>query len=242
MAMTPLRVVPRQEELDAEVLGHTVVVIDALRATSTIVTALAHGAVAVYPCATADEARLTAADIGGGCLLCGEADSLKVAGFDLGNSPLEYVPEAVSGREMVLVTGNGTRALRSLPEGVSDVVLASFLNAGAVGRHLARAAAGGVTVVCSGTQGGFSLEDFLCAGCLVDHLAGAGASFKPDDFALAARDAFRQNRERLAEVLSEGRHARRLKELGLAADVPFCARLDVFPIIPTYRRGRIVAL
>lgn len=159
-----LLVVPRQEDIGALAPGGSVVVIDVLRATSTIVAALAHGAVAVYPCATAGEARELAAGRGGDRLLCGEADSLKIAGFDLGNSPREFTPEAVAGREVVLVTSNGTRALRSLPGGAGEVVLASFLNAGAVGRHLARAAAGGVTIICAGTRGGFSLEDFLCAG------------------------------------------------------------------------------
>ncbi len=234
-----IRVLPRKEEIgETSLAGAVVAVIDALRATSTIATALAHGARAVIPCASPGEARRVAA-AAPGRLLAGEEGALPIPGFDLGNSPREYSPEAVAGREIALVTTNGTRAIRLVQDGMGgrlgNVLLASFLNAGAAARALAEAAAGrDVVIVCSGTAGRFSLDDFLCAGALADALEASGAEGL-DDLAQAARDAYRQNRGRLAEALAGCRHARFLFDAGLGGDVAFCARENVFDVVPVVR-------
>ncbi len=243
---SPVRVLPRKEDLPAAGLaGTAVAVIDVLRATSTAVAALAAGAAALRPCAGPEEARALAERLraaGVPCLLCGEAGAVRVPGFDLGNSPREFTPEAVAGREVVLATTNGTRALRLLPEGVAGVALASFLNASAAAAWLAaRASPAGLVLACAGTEGAFSYDDFLCAGALVDRLEALRPDgIVPDDLARAARDAYRQNRGGLAAALAACRHARHLFRLGLGEDVAFCAREDVYRLVPVVREGRVV--
>lgn len=176
-----------------------VVVIDVLRATSTIVTALANGAKAVVPMLTPDEARSLAQPDD---LLAGERGSLPLPGFALGNSPLEFTAERVAGKRIILTTTNGTRALLAA-KGARRVLLASLLNMGAVAdelkKDLARSAAfkgeafpvqgdnparedipGKVTFLCSGTRGRFSLEDTLCAGGIISRLLGETQEIDPD--------------------------------------------------------------
>lgn len=260
-----VRVVPRKEDLPgAGLAGAAVAVIDVLRATSTAVAALAAGAPAVYPCAGPEEARRLAARLraaGTPCLLCGESGALKLPGFDLGNSPREFTPEAVAGRAVVLATTNGTRAVRLLPSGVAGVALASLLNAEAAAAWLAAAAdaappggaaagavpgppASGAVLVCAGTAGAFSLDDFLGAGAVIDRLEGwLPGGIDLDDPARAARDAYRHNRGRLEEAVAACGHAGRLFEAGLGEDVAFCAREDVFPLVPVLQPdGRAIAV
>lgn len=259
-----MRVVPRKEDLPgADLAGAAAAVIDVLRATSTAVAALAAGAPAVHPCAGPEEARRLAARLraaGTACLLAGEVEAVKAPGFDLGNSPRDFTPSAVAGREVVLATTNGTRAVRLLPSGVAGVALASLLNAAAAAAWLAAAAVrggaagagaggpvaspGGAALVCAGTAGAFSFDDFLGAGAVIDRLeARLPGGLDLDDAARAARDAYRQNRGRLEEALSACGHADRLFAAGLGEDVTFCAREDAFTLVPVLQAdGRAVAV
>lgn len=250
MSRLRVRVVPRKEDLPgAGLAGAATAVIDVLRATSTVVVALAAGAPAVRPCAGPDEARRLAARLradGTPCLLAGEVEAVRAPGFDLGNSPREFIPTAVAGREVVLATTNGTRAVRLLPSGVAGVALASLLNAAAAAAWLAaaaREAGGGVALVCAGTAGAFSLDDFLGAGAVIDRLEGRfPGGLDLDDPARAARDAYRQNRGRMGEAVAACGHAGRLFAAGLGEDVAFCAREDVFSLVPVVWDGRVVAV
>lgn len=240
-----LRLIPRKEDIvslpPGEWEGATAVVIDVLRATSTIAAALAHGAEAVHPCLDRAEAEARAAALPPeNRLLCGEKGALKIPGFDLGNSPRDFTPDRVRGREVVLVTTNGTRAVRLLPAGVRSVFLGSLLNGGAVARFLAFHDEEAVVLVCSGTVGCFSFDDFLGAGQIVDGLEAAGVVAKADDYCLAARDAFRQNRYRLPEALAECGHAAGLAAVGLGEDIGFCARRDALDVVPLLRGERVV--
>lgn len=239
-----MEVVARKEDLAGrEVAGRTAVVIDVLRATSTCATALAAGARAILPCASPEEARAQATTLRASeRLLAGEHGAMKIPGFDLGNSPREYLSERVAGHEVVLVTTNGTRALRLLADRDTpprEILMGSLLNATAVARY---AAASGRTVllVCSGTQGHFSLDDFLGAGRLAHLLEEQG--YELDDLALAARDTYRHNAQRLPEALASCRHAGILYNVGLGEDVAFCARTDVFSQVAALRGDRVVAL
>lgn len=271
--MARLEVVARKEDLAGVAPGwRAAVVIDVLRATSSITMACASGARAVYPCASREQAEgracLLRAD-GVPCVLAGEEGALPIPGFDLGNSPREFTPEAVGGRAVVIVTTNGSRALRRLAEqGQAEagqagrgggeggaaagagpgrlVMAAAFLNAGAAAALLAaRLAEGGSAIlVCAGTAGRFSFDDFLCAGCLVDRLQGEagpeGGQWELDDLARAARDAFRHNRGKLAEAVGACAHARALRRAGFADDVAFAARLDACDVVPVLQGNRLV--
>ena len=157
------------QEADGAVLqDHTAVVVDVLRASSTIVAALAAGAHAIYPVVSTEEAIKLATSLGReDALLAGERRGLKVEGFDLGNSPREFTPETVGGKRVVMSTTNGTRALVAVA-GAERVLVASFLNLSAVAAACADAER--LAVVCAGREGRFSIDDAVCAGMLLGRL------------------------------------------------------------------------
>lgn len=174
--------------------GSTAVVIDVLRASTTIVHALAAGARAVVPCAELDEARRVAQELGPAeRLLGGERGGLPIAGFDLGNSPGEYTRQRVANRLVIFTTTNGTRALAAC-RAARQVLVAAPVNAAAVIRRLSGEPR--VHLVCAGTDGRITREDVLFAGLLVVRLSGVaaaarGADVELNDEAVLARDVFR---------------------------------------------------
>jgi len=204
----------------------TVVVVDVLRATSTIVTALANGAKEVVPVKTVEEALTMKKK---GILVCGERNAKKVDGFDLGNSPLEYKRELVLGKTIVLTTTNGTQVIERV-EGDS-VIAASFLNVSAVVEYLKEKE--NITIVCAGTSGDFSLEDFLLAGMIVKRM-------KREDLldgALVAMRYFESVQNIREEIKRFSSHAKRLISLGFEKDVDFCTTEDLFREVPVLVNG-----
>ena len=203
--------------------GETAVVIDVLRATTTLTVALGHGARRVREAVTPEEARQMLASEEG-ALLCGEREGLKIPGFDLGNSPAEYEPAVVSGRTLLFASTNGSLALRAA-RGARRRVLAAFVNLSAVVERLAGDAR--VVIVCAGKLSGFSLEDAACAGLLCRRLVERGAGLE----GAAARAAMSLAPGSAAETraLVEGAvHARYLRSVSpaFARDVTRCAELD----------------
>src|SRR5579863_786881 len=163
-----------------ELRGGAAVVIDVLRATSTIVHALAAGATSVVPCGEIEEARRIAAQCPVGTyLLGGERGGRKIKGFDLGNSPSEYVRTVVSGKKVIFTTTNGTQALIRAKE-ARRVLVGAMSNLGAVVEHLANES-GPVHLVCSGTERRVTLEDVLCAGAIAHWLELADERADTDD-------------------------------------------------------------
>ena len=216
-----------------EVHGRTAVVIDVIRATSTMVEALANGARAIYPTVSTEDAIRLANSLGReDTLLCGERKGLKVEGFDLGNSPLEYGREQVVGKRLVMSTTNGTRAFAAA-QGADRVLAASFNNLGAVVRALGRGDED-LIMICAGREGHFSLDDALCAGVIVLELLGQlDETTAPalNDGSRAAVGLARQ----LApdeELLRRTAAGAALVEVGLAADLPVCAQRDRHDFVP----------
>ena len=163
---------------------HTAVVIDVLRATSTIVAAVAAGAQAIYPVVSIEDALKLAASLGRDqALLTGERQGLKVDGFDLGNSPREFTPDTVGGKRIVMTTTNGTRALVAAG-GADRVLVGSFLNLAAVAAEVAYVER--LAIVCSGRDGRFAIDDALCAGMLLARLTQAGRTPELEDTGRAA--------------------------------------------------------
>jgi 2-phosphosulfolactate phosphatase len=222
-----------------DITGRTVVVIDVLRATTTIAEAFAAGARAVYPVASVEEAARLASTLGrGDVLLCGERRCLPIEGFDLGNSPREFTSERVAGKALVMSTTNGTYAI-SLATGAERVITASFANLGAV----AAAIAGDtdVVIVCAGRQGRFALEDAVCAGLLLEALYGSGATPNGDDAVDAARSlasSFAPTQEMLAGTAA----GRDLIDAGMGGDLELCARIDRLDLVPVIRDRHIELL
>ena len=228
--------------LDPDALGgRAVLVIDVLRASTTIVTALANGARAVIPVADKGEAGRLAASLDRDVsLLGGERDGVRLPGFAAGNSPLEYTEAAVAGKTVVLTTTNGTAALVGA-RAAARLSVGAFVNADAAARWLRRALDDGLgaTVVCAGWRGRVALEDALCAGLLVDRVAGGATGL--GDGAQIAHGLYRGARGDLARALLSADHAARLVRLGAGDDVAACARLDATDGVPVYRDNRLVA-
>lgn len=235
--------------------------VDVLRWSTTCVTALARGALGVEAFATVGEVQLRAARLG--ALMAGERAAHRVAGFDLGNSPLEFTSDRLAGRVICATTTNGTRALASVAD-VPVVFVAGFVNLSATASAIrgviaaAAAAASAVTasdaaartrdlrhvdIVCAGSEGEPSAEDSLCAAWLATALGAgerAGSMDTPRDAALAA-DA-RAAHAALAELARSAPHANTLRAAGYAEDVDFALRLDAIPLVAALRDGRVVAV
>jgi 2-phosphosulfolactate phosphatase len=221
----------RERDLNSTVC----VVFDVLRATSSMVTALANGAEAIVPVSEIPEA-LKLRERDPQVLLAGERDGVRIQrdltggiGFDLGNSPREFTREKVSGKTIVTTTTNGTRALRACA-GAKTVLAASFLNLRATANKLA--AAENVILVCSGTFDQAAYEDTLAAGAMCDLLwprYGAGAVA---DSALMARQLYLLEKNDLLAAVSNSRNGRRLLSMpDLREDVAYCVQRDIFSLV-----------
>jgi 2-phosphosulfolactate phosphatase len=214
------------------------VVVDVLRATSTIVTAFMNGCKAILPVAEVEEAFRQAKTHPAGTLIGGERGGLAVEGFDLGNSPREYSASRVKGKTVIFTTTNGSRAFRSLPEGTLGVV-GSFLNLGAVCRYCTQEGRD-ISIVTSGQEGEFSLEDTVCAGGIIQSVHKHVRS-KADitDRARASEILFDYFCGGFLEMLRSTTRGRYLMEIGLEEDLQCCAQVDATEVVPIYRDGRI---
>jgi 2-phosphosulfolactate phosphatase len=217
------------------------VVVDVLRASTTIVTALANGARAVVPAAEPAEAVAIAATMPkSAVLLGGERGGTRIAGFDLDNSPRAYDASTVAGKTIVFTTTNGTRALLELGAIGEPVIVGALVNANAVARAVLASQADSAILVCAGQDGAFSLEDLLGAGAIASRLSvQASYTLEFDDMTAAAVRLFAACSAELFPVVRSAAHARTLERLGLSGDVDVCARLDVFDSAPTLRDGAI---
>jgi 2-phosphosulfolactate phosphatase len=220
----------------ADVADRVVVVIDVLRAATTVVTALVNGARAVIPFETVEEAAVRAkAYARGEVKLAGERRMVRVAGFDLGNSPFEYTPEVVAGRTILFSTTNGTVALTAT-HGARACFFAAFANARATIAAVRHAAAleADVTIVCAGHERHLALEDVVCAGRLVRGITEGRADAVRGDGARIAEAVERPFVGGIASVAYEASHARSLAAAGFEADVQACLTLDQFGVAVRY--------
>jgi len=211
------------DELRRRQASGVCVIVDVLRASSSIATALSNGCTGIYPVKEPSDA-FPIAD-GAGVLACGERGGVKISGYHLGNSPAEFSRQAVRGKRLVLCTTNGTGAIRAAT-GYYPVFIGCFLNAPAVAARLAREE-NSMTIVCAGREGSFSIEDTLCAGMILSELEG-----EMSDAAVAAVSIFEQYQDRVGEVLLESEHGRFLQQIGFAEDVAYCARAGVMDVVP----------
>jgi 2-phosphosulfolactate phosphatase len=172
----------------------------------------------------------------------GERGGRKIEGFDLGNSPLEYGKSVVKNRTIFFSSTNGSQAVVKAREaGAEGLCLAAMLNAKAAAIRILRKNRDAV-LVCSGDEGGFSLEDALCAGLIVQRLiaiAGPEAVVATDS-AQACRTLYEQAEHDLLRRVMESSHGRDLVRLGLADDIPFAVRPDVSRVVPVYKNGVFV--
>lgn len=213
--------------------GGLAVVIDVLRASTTIIHALAAGCTAVRPCLEVEEARTLAGTMRAGrVLLGGEREGRPLAGFDLGNSPREYTAKRCRGCTLVLTTSNGTRAILRAAE-AERCLIAGFVNYSAV-CELLRVDARPVHILCAGTEGAVALEDTILAGALVDFLCDL-VEVRLNDGARLAWDAFELHGQVLEESLEISQGGAKLRSLGYDEDIRSAAQVDRFPLVPELR-------
>lgn len=226
--------------------GGSAVVIDVLRASTTVCTALAAGAERVIPFATVEDARRMADNLaatGERPLVGGERGGVKIDGFDLGNSPLEYTREAVGGKTVLFTTTNGTRAL--LAAALAErIYVGAFANLAAVADRLATDP-GDVHLVCAGTDGQVTLEDTLCAGAIAIAVMKRVSSAQPanDEATIACGLADAWNVQGVEVSRLKGLRAslggRNLVELGYDRDIELAARIDSAPVVPVFAGGSL---
>jgi 2-phosphosulfolactate phosphatase len=204
--------------------AHVGIVVDVVRATSSMAQALAAGYGRILCCAEIDEASALRASLGDEAVVGGEREGVVVPGFDVGASPREFA-EGARAKTLILTTTNGTRAILTAAERCELVLLGSLLNLGAVVRA-ARAAGGDVAILCSGFKGAFALDDAYCAGRIVAALEGerTDAAIAAETIAAAWPSAL------------EGLKARTYGPPGLEADIEYCAQVDLLETVPRYAR------
>jgi len=212
--------------------GKSVVVVDILRATSSMVTAFAHGVDSIYPVAKLDDCRAMKVK---GYLIAGEREGEKVPDFDLGNSPFEYRAENLKGKQIALTTTNGTQAIaKSI--GAGEIMIGAFLNLSAVANHLINSN-NDVLIVCAGWKGKVNLEDTVFAGALIEKVK--------DNFSLAcdaplmAQQLYKSAKSNLVEFLGESSHVKRLNKLNIHDDMKFCCTIDAYSVVPVLRDGTL---
>jgi len=218
-----------------------VVIIDVLRATSVILHAMSEGASEVLPLASVEEAlQMAKAFPRGSLLLGGERGSGNIPGFDLGNSPREYVAEKVKEKKLILTTTNGTKAFHLVSSG-KEILVGSFLNIGAVAQRCLESGRD-LLIFASGDEGNFSLEDTICGGMLIDLITEKRKkSISLTDASQCAQILYQKFKNNLLEVFHLSRHGRELMNRGFGNDLAYCAQIDISSLVPVFREGVIRA-
>jgi 2-phosphosulfolactate phosphatase len=228
----------------ADVQGRVVLVIDVLRASTSIAVALSHGARAVIPFDSSDEVIARAKQFDRAEVrLAGERKMHAIPGFDFGNSPREFTRETVEGKTVLMTTSNGTVALGPL-QGARDIIVASYVNYSAVSAMIRAAARGAadISIICAGRDRQFALEDAACAGRYVRAVTRRLAGARLNDAAQACSLIDKRYGDALDRLFEDSEHGRALAEGGFADDLAVCAQVDSFPVIPIYQDRQITKL
>lgn len=228
-----------QSFLEEEIRNKTVVVIDVLRACSSMVTALVNGAKGIIPVEDMAMASKIAANLDPkSTLLCGEKDGKKIDGYQLGNSPMEYSKGVVDGKTMIMNTTNGTKAVTRASL-ARKILIGCFLNAEYVVEEL-RNAEGDIIVICAGWKSRLSLEDMLCAGLIIDRLSDGLLPDDASDGAKLAHVLYQKYANDIEGAVSQSNHANRLRDVAHPNDISYCSQLDRISIVPYMKDGIIV--
>lgn len=220
------------------------VVIDVFRATSTMVTAFSNGCQSIIPVLTTEEAlerRISEPN----CLLGGERRALPIKGFDVGNSPFDYVTEKVKDKTIIMTTTNGTRAIHAVTD-AQQVWIASFLNASSVVDAMDQyvkenSEIEGIVIICAGSEDRFDIPDTICAGMLVDmftHIL--GGNIETNDLGRAALMLYNISKDNIEESLKKTEHGRLLQSIGYENDVNYCSQSNIFSIAPIMENGVVI--
>ncbi|SFS83310.1 2-phosphosulfolactate phosphatase [Paenibacillus sp. BC26] len=232
-----IEVISNVNEAQSERFTHrTAIVIDVLRATSTIVAALEAGAAGIVPVETVLEARALQS---GGNLIAGERFCRKIPGFDLGNSPEEFTADNVLGRRIVLTTTNGTRAIHKAMR--ADHVLVGSLNNAAACARTALELRRDIVLLCAGSHDEFALEDGLCAGLLISELQQLSpAPLEMNDIGSAMLGLYKSAGTTIHEMLQTSTTGKRLYKNGSGRDIERCSQVNISGIVPRMQGDMLV--
>lgn len=226
-----------EEELRKKV----VVVIDVLRASSTIITALMNRAKGIIPVEDMGEAsRISQSVDSDNLLLCGEKDGIKIEGYDLGNSPFEYSSEVVKDKTLIFNTTNGTKAIKKAV-GSAELYVGSFLNLSTV-VHTLNQEQKDIVLVCAGWRGRMAIEDLLFAGNIIYNIGNGQLPGDARDGAKVAYGLYDKYRSNISDVIHSSNHAVRLKEISDDKDIDYCSQTDICDILPVLNDGIITNL
>ncbi len=224
--------------LDNRLAGSTVIVIDVLRATSAIIWAVRNGASQVIPTKEPGEATDIAGRLGiKDCVLAGERGGIRISGFQLGNSPLEFTEDVVKNKSVVISTTNGTNTITNV-RNASTLLIGAIINRTAVAKKAVESG-GDIIIVCSGTDGNVSADDMCAAGSILAVLK----TLLPEDTfytdsALVCERLFEDHINGTFDI-ADIYHYKRLKKLGFVDDLKFCFELDKTDVVPYYSNGII---
>ena len=225
---------------DSDILSdRTVVVIDVLRATSVMVHAISQGASEIIPVATVEEAfQISKVIPRRSVILGGERGSKKIPGFDLGNSPEEYVAERIKGKKLILTTTNGTKAFHLVSSG-KEILVGSFFNISVTAQKCLELNRD-LFIFPSGDEGNFSLEDNLCGGMLIERIMKiSGRRIALTDASHCVRILCERYKANIVEAFRLSHHGKELIKRGFGEDLTYCAQIDITDVIPQFKDGVI---
>ncbi len=211
--------------------GRNVIIIDVLRATTTICTALRNGAREVIPTPDIENATKISSNLSGDSrLLGGERQGKKIDGFDLGNSPAEYTPEKVKNKSIIFTTTNGAGAIYKCRY-ASTALVASFVNVSAIVKTIVDVG-GTWTILCSGRQGAFSIEDATCAGMIISKVQEL-TEVDTEDAGLTTLILYKNAKRSIYGMMKKSLHGKYLISIGFESDLKICAEIDSVPVVPS---------
>ncbi|MFA5512037.1 MAG: 2-phosphosulfolactate phosphatase [Candidatus Kapaibacterium sp.] len=234
---------PEHESLFDEA---AVVMIDVLRASTTVATALKNGAKELIPTDSLEKAVKIYSSLSKEVrFLGGERHGVKPSGFDAGNSPFEYTEDSIKGKSVILTTSNGTRIFQKAKNSEHRIV-GAFVNLNAVLSYLDNYYFNSgdnhkVIFLCAGNNGRLSYEDMLCAGAFISNIVSKVNDVTISDPAATAMNLYELHSENLVAYLKSRDHAIILNNLGFADDIDFCFTLDVCPVVPLCSMASIKA-
>lgn len=227
-------IISAAEIKEEKIKDKTVVVIDVFRATSVIITAIKNGCKELIPVLTTGEAFQIKEQRS--CLLGGERNAVKVNGFDLSNSPLEYTRDKICDKIIVLSTTNGTRAVNGCI-GARNLLIGGIINGQAVAEKVIELK-NDVVIVNAGTAGSFSIDDFITSGFIISTILERSKDLQLTDVAKTALYVYENNKD-ITEFIKNAAHYERMKELSLFKDIEYCCKKNTTSVVPEVINGSI---
>ncbi|WP_252236872.1 2-phosphosulfolactate phosphatase family protein [Clostridium sp. CH2] len=225
---------------DDIVKDKVVVVIDMFRATSVITTAINNGCQKVIPYLTVEETLEEAKKYNNNeVILGGERRAVKIEGFDLSNSPLEYTEEVVKNKTVLMTTTNGTRALTKCLFG-KKIIIAAMINAEAVAKKLLEFN-DDIVIVNAGTNGEFSMDDYICGGYIINTMLKEKSNIELTDIAKTSNMIYESNKD-IINYVKEARHYSVMRSLKLDNDIEYCIKKSIIDVVPIYDGDKIIKL